>query len=288
MNISVYITSYNQKDFLKEAIESVLNQTLRPYEIIIVDDCSSDGSPELIRSYKSKYPDLIIPVFHERNMGVTQVRITALQQVKGDFVTYVDGDDMYLPKKLEVEAGLINKGNFQLAFSNNMYFKGIENNIEHIWAYNKYEMPKTGIMYFETLSRSFPRKSLFRMELVNYNAWNQVGFHDTNLKIYEDYDMRIRLTKNLRVNYTIEPLTKIRIGESGLSHSPKDIHIKSLEYILKKHQSDIEMLPGEQRAKVKNIFDLMINNQKGLVEKKNVIEAGVIQRLFNKIRNLLK
>lgn len=61
MNISVFITSYNQRDYLREAIESVLAQTLPASQIIVVDDASSDGSPDLISDYARRYPDLFTP-----------------------------------------------------------------------------------------------------------------------------------------------------------------------------------------------------------------------------------
>jgi glycosyltransferase involved in cell wall biosynthesis len=287
MNISVWITSYNQKEYLREAIESVLAQTLKPFQLIIVDDFSSDGSQELIKTYASANPSLITPVFHEKNHGVAHVRISALQNVKGDYVTYVDGDDLYLPRKLEVESALIKEGNFEIAFSNNMYFKGSPDNIDHIWAYNKSELPPAGNMYFETLSRSFPRSSLFRMELVNYNAWKQVGFHDAKLKIYEDFDMRIRLTKNLNVNYTIEPFTKIRLGETGLSHSQKEVHLECLNYILEKHKKDIEDLSPEQNTFVKNKFNVMIARLNGTAGSQQAND-DLIQKLINKTKAFIK
>ncbi|MBT7715794.1 MAG: glycosyltransferase family 2 protein, partial [Deltaproteobacteria bacterium] len=87
MKISVFITSYNQKKFLIEAIESVLNQTLSPFQIIVVDDSSKDLSQEVIAGYAARYPNLITPIFHKRNTGVAQVRIDALNAVNGDYVT---------------------------------------------------------------------------------------------------------------------------------------------------------------------------------------------------------
>ena len=115
--ISVYITSYNQKEYLVEAIDSVLNQTLKPFEIIIVDDCSTDGSREVIAGYALRYPDLVNPIYHTRNQGVAQARIDALQMVTGDYVTYVDGDDRYLPTKLEKEARLLQENANDLGMS---------------------------------------------------------------------------------------------------------------------------------------------------------------------------
>ena len=67
MKISVYIISHNQKDYLKPAIESVLNQTLRPSQILIIDNNSSDGSQELIKSFCSKHSSLIEAIYNDKN-----------------------------------------------------------------------------------------------------------------------------------------------------------------------------------------------------------------------------
>ncbi|MEK6480090.1 glycosyltransferase family 2 protein [Catalinimonas sp. 4WD22] len=253
MNISVFITSYNQKEVLQEAIESVLAQTYRPHEIIIVDDFSSDGSQELINSYRHNYPDIIKPFFHETNLGVTQTRIDALQNVTGDYVTYLDGDDLFLPEKLEKEAKLIEKGDFHIAFSNNYYFKR-EKELLWIWAYNKSDIPNPGNMYFEVIARKFPRDSLFRMELVNYNLWKRAGFHDLNMKIYEDYEMRIRLSKLAKINYTLEPLSMIRTDTHSLSRSHSQLHLESFQYIYHKYKEDFEGLSKEQKVYVEERF----------------------------------
>ena len=122
MTISVVIPAYNAGEYIARAIDSVLAQTLPPGQIIIVDDDSSDGSQELIAGYRSRYPDLITPIFHEQNRGVARVRVTALEAVTGDYVTYLDGDDRYLPEKLEKEAALLqSRSDIQIAYSNNYY-----------------------------------------------------------------------------------------------------------------------------------------------------------------------
>ncbi|UCC54424.1 MAG: glycosyltransferase family 2 protein, partial [Anaerolineaceae bacterium] len=192
MNISVFITSYNQKAFLVEAIESVLAQTLSPSQILVVDDCSSDGSQEVIEGYRSRYPDLITAIFHTQNRGVAQARAHALQAISGDYVTYVDGDDRFLPHKLEKEAALLaRRSEIQIAFSNNYYMTETGQRTG-IWITKKW--PPQGDVFKETLTRQFPRGNLFRMELLPYAAWQAVGFHDPNLSVLEDWDMRIRLS----------------------------------------------------------------------------------------------
>ena len=233
MRISVYITSYNQKKYLIEAIESALAQTLKPCQIIIVDDCSNDGSQDVIANYHSRFPNLITPIYHPENIGVTQSRIDALIAVKGDYVTYMDGDDRFLPSKIEKEAELLNKhSDAQIAFSNN-YYMNEEGVHTGVWAES--ERPPQGYVFCQTFARDYPKSNLFRMELINYKAWKQVGFHDHHLYIYEDYDMRIRLAKRFKVVYVDEPLSEIRCHSKGLSHSKAVRHFEALDYIYRKN-----------------------------------------------------
>lgn len=248
MKISVYITSYNQKAFLIEAIQSVLNQTLLPSQIIIVDDCSQDGSQEVIASYASRYPDLITAVYHTYNQGIAQTRIDALRAVTGDYITYVDGDDRCLPTKLEKEASLLRENpNTQIAFSNYYYMTkdGIRTGL---WADGV--MPPQGNIFRQTFARDFPRRSLFRMELVQYQAWKRVDFHDPRLRLYEDYDMRIRLTKHNRAVYYDEPLSEIRIHNMGLSSAKAIQHLTAVEDINRKNMHLLDDLSGAERKDI--------------------------------------
>lgn len=248
MKISVFITSFNQKAFLIEAIESVLNQTLPPSQIIIVDDCSQDSSQELIAGYASRYSNLITPIYHKRNTGVAQARIDALKAVIGDYVTYVDGDDRYLPTKLEKEARLLQENpHAQIAFSNNYYMTadGIRTGI---WADGE-TLPQ-GDVFCQTFARDFPRSSLFRMELVEYHAWRKVGFHDPDLHLYEDFDMRIRLTKRYLAVYCDEPLSEIRVHNAGLASSKASHHLTALDYIYRKNRPLLDELSISDRRDV--------------------------------------
>ena len=168
MNISVFITSYNQRDYLKEAIESVLAQTLPAEQIIVVDDASTDGSQDLIADYAREYPELFTTIYHQQNTGVAQVRIDALNAVRGDYVTYVDGDDWFLPEKLELEAAALESNpEARISFSNNEYVT--EDGKTALWVWAEGEFVPQGDVFWQTVARDFPRRSLFRMELVHYD-----------------------------------------------------------------------------------------------------------------------
>ncbi len=251
MKISVWITSYNQKGFLKEAIESVLNQTLKPFQLIIVDDASKDGSQELINSYYIKYPEIITPVLHKKNTGVAQVRVDALNAVKGDYVTYVDGDDLFLPEKLELESKAMKKNReADIVFSNHRMIHHKTKKTLSTWI--ETTPPPEGIVFKETFTRRFPKGRLFQMELVNYQAWKKIGFHDPKLKIYEDYDMRIRLTKQLKVKYVPLCLSEKRAHRFGLSSSSYEVHLDSLNHIYSKNISLLKDIPLKDKAYILN------------------------------------
>lgn len=98
--VSVIIDNYNYEKFISEAIESVLNQTYKDYEIIIVDDGSTDSSKDVILKYCNKYPDLITAVF-KPNGGQASAFNAAFKLCRGDIVCFLDSDDYWYSNKLE-------------------------------------------------------------------------------------------------------------------------------------------------------------------------------------------
>jgi len=296
MKISVYITSYNQKDYLKTAIDSVLAQTLRPHEIIVIDDCSTDGSQELISEYVRKFPDIIKPIFHQVNTGVTQSRIDALAAVTGHYVSYLDGDDRYFPTKLEKEAALIkdNPG-VQLVFSN-FYFFNEKLNRQQVWIKNT--LPPTGHIFKDVFSRNFPNQTLFRNELVDYNAWKDIGFHDPAINLYEDFEVKIRLTKRLKAAYQPEPLVEYRLHDKGLSRSKKERHLEALNYVYSKNMPLLDDLnPAEKKTVLKRVYYylgtftslLLISTLKDFITGKASFSSltGSIKRYFQRPGNCI-
>ena len=282
MTITVYITSYNQEAFLKDAIDSVLSQELAADEIIIIDDCSTDGSKELIKDYASRHKQIRFHL-NEKNLGVAQSRIKALSMVKSDYVTYVDGDDVYLPNKLKVEANLIKNTGCDLVFSNNMYVS--ENDLsEEKWTWLEEELVvgKETNWFLKVLTRDFPRNSLFRMELVKYSLLKEIGFHDPNLPIYEDYDLRIRLAAKAKIAFSSEVTAKIRISTEGLSKSNYKEHISSLKYIYKKYKPQLSEFGRETKVEVNNRLDAILTS----IKRKH--QVNFTSKLRNKLFRKLK
>jgi glycosyltransferase involved in cell wall biosynthesis len=108
MKVSVTIITYNQKNFIGKAIDSALMQeTTFPVEILVGDDCSTDGTRDIIRDYEARYPGRVIGVLHNRNMGKNGGIncLETLKRTKGEYWAIMDGDDYWTdPLKLQKEA----------------------------------------------------------------------------------------------------------------------------------------------------------------------------------------
>ena len=100
--ISVIIPMYNSEKTILNALESVRTQTYKgDFEIIVVDDGSVDDSSALVKDYIQKYPKLNIRLIHQENKGVSSARNTGLKNAKGEILTLLDSDDIWLPQKIE-------------------------------------------------------------------------------------------------------------------------------------------------------------------------------------------
>jgi glycosyltransferase involved in cell wall biosynthesis len=99
--VSVVIPYYNSKDTILRALYSVISQTFKDYEIILVDDGSIDNSHRLVDSLIEKYPDIKFFNIYQNNMGPSWARNNGIKMAKGEYIAFLDSDDEWLPEKLE-------------------------------------------------------------------------------------------------------------------------------------------------------------------------------------------
>ena len=105
--ISIIIPAYNAEKFLKEALDSVLSQTYRNFEVIIIDDGSTDNTFNIMREYTNKFD--MIKSFHQDNQGQSATRNNALNHVSGDYIMFLDADDILVSNCLEKLLAAIKK-----------------------------------------------------------------------------------------------------------------------------------------------------------------------------------
>ncbi|MCR4399290.1 MAG: glycosyltransferase family 2 protein, partial [Syntrophomonadaceae bacterium] len=105
--VSVIIPTYNQAEFVRDTLESVLAQTYPNMEIIVTDDGSVDDTPTILREYASRYPDRIVAVTSDRNTGIASNTNRGWKKANGDFVAWLSGDDVMYPTKIEKQVEVL-------------------------------------------------------------------------------------------------------------------------------------------------------------------------------------
>ena len=117
--VSVVIPAYNAERFIRRSLESVLNQTFENIEILVSDDGSTDGTANVVKSYA----DLRVHYLYEPNRGQGPARNAGIRQAKGDYVTFLDADDFYLPTKVERQVEFLQEHpEYQIAYCNALHF----------------------------------------------------------------------------------------------------------------------------------------------------------------------
>jgi len=128
--VSIITPCYNSEKFLDECISSVLNQTYQNWEMLIVDDNSSDNSSILINSY-SKKDERIKPLYLNENIGAAMARNKAISIAKGRYIAFLDSDDIWLPKKLEIQINFMKKNNYSFVFASYSVISDDKNKSKH-------------------------------------------------------------------------------------------------------------------------------------------------------------
>ncbi len=265
MKISVVIPTFNRISLVARAIDSVLKQSLNPYEIIVVDDGSDDGTSEMI---KNKYKS--IKLIQQQNNGVSAARNNGIKHAKGDWIGLLDSDDEWTEKKLENKADrLVKTPEYDFCHTNEIWIRnGVRVNQR-----KKHE--KYGGYIFDKcldICRISPSSVLFRKNILDH-----IGWFDSQLPVCEDYDLWLRITSEYRILFIDEPLI-IKYGghDDQLSHSVESIEffrIKSLENLLDRTElsTSNRVLAIQMIIKKYNIY------LSGLVKRKKQSEARQIK-----------
>jgi glycosyltransferase involved in cell wall biosynthesis len=196
--ISVIIPTFNRKNFLKEAIYSVLKQKDVFFEVIVVDDGSNDGTKEFIKNYPIKY-------FYQENKGPASARNLGIMNSNGKYIAFLDSDDLWVEDKLS------NQINF---FKENPDILIVHTN--EIWIRNgkvlnqKKKHKKGGGDQFERsleLCVISPSSVLIKRELFDI-----VGTFDESFPACEDYEFWLRVTSKFKIGFVEKPLVVKRGG----------------------------------------------------------------------------
>jgi glycosyltransferase involved in cell wall biosynthesis len=111
LKVSVCVITYNQEKFIRQCLQSIVDQeTDFSFEVIVGDDCSTDGTRAIVREFSEKYPNLVKPIYQKKNIGAgCNNYLTVHRAARGEYVAHIDGDDVMLPHKLQSQVNVMDE-----------------------------------------------------------------------------------------------------------------------------------------------------------------------------------
>ena len=219
--VSIIMNCYNGDNFLFEAIQSVINQTYKKWELIFFDNKSKDESKKIFFSFRDKRLKYFSA---KKHTSLYEARNAAIRKASGSYIAFIDTDDLWIDKKIELQINLLKDSKVGLVYSN---FWLLKNNTGKIKKFFRYFLPSGYI--FKKITENYnigivttiiKKKFLNRLKIKFNNKYNHVG----------DMDLFIRLSKICKFSAIQEPLAYVRLHGSNLSSLKKNDEIKELKH----------------------------------------------------------
>jgi glycosyltransferase involved in cell wall biosynthesis len=238
--VSVIIPTYNRGCVIKEAIESVLEQEYTEFELIVVDDGSTDATFEVLDSYRN-----VIKVLSQENKGVSAARNRGIAEASGKFIAFLDSDDLWLPQKLSAQVDFFEQTPGALICQT-----------EEVWIRNglrvnpkKRHKKPSGMIFEPSLDLCLVSPSAVMMKR---SLFDRIGGFDETLPACEDYDLWLRISCRFPIHLIGTPLIIKRGGHDDQLSSKAGLdkfRIKAIEKIIKsgflsddQHRAAVETL----------------------------------------------
>lgn len=252
ITVSTVIPAYNREKTIGRCIKSVLEQSVKPIEIIVVDDGSNDRTAEIVNEYAASSTIPIILV-RQKNKGAQAARNRGIECAKGEYIAFLDSDDEWLPNKIEIQAGFL-KDKETVVYSDCYVENDLDDaNIDKYADRGKLYTRKgriiwkarggDGFVYDKMLKFGGP---MFQGIITSKKALENIGLLDENVKAYQEWETSIRLSKSNKFIHIHEPLFIYHIhdGETISKNAEKDVN--GLMYIVDKHRRDIRRICGKE------------------------------------------
>lgn len=229
--VSIIIPCYNAEKFIAQTIQSVLNQTYRPIELLVVNDGSTDNSLSVIKSFDSS--ELII--IDKQNSGVSDSRNIGISNAKGEYISFLDADDLWDADNLEMKVNYLEQNlSHVLVYSSVTEFNS-ENGNKNFVHGSDYHATES-LIHFKPLIHC-PAAALIRKKSIENS-----GTFDTALSTSADWEMWLRLSLEGPFGYLSTSLVKYRIHANQM-HRNVPLFRKDMEYAFRKFQFNKQVFP---------------------------------------------
>lgn len=274
MKISVVTASYNYQDYIKEAVQSVLDQTYKDWELIIVDDCSTDNSVEVIKSFKDERIKLFI---NEKNLGLKETVKRGIENATGEWVVFLESDDILTPDNIEKKVEIAKKYTDINLIFNDCEFFGDENKVRDF----NIALGKTRAVLRR---KTYPNKMFYNFYLSNkiFTFSSVMAKREDLMKMsfnppmdcLLDWWLWVQMSYASKFYYLTETLTKWRLHTDSYiykskHYSPEQLQMKIYYAMFKKYKNPfiILFIPFAQiiwylQQIKKNSKNLILNKRK--------------------------
>ncbi|NJN10964.1 MAG: glycosyltransferase [Richelia sp. RM2_1_2] len=234
--ISVLMSVYNGSSYLRESIESIQNQTFTEFEFIIVEDCSTDNSAEIIAEYAEKDQRIVV-IINKENIGLTKSLNKGLKIARGEYIARQDADDVSLPSRLQKEALLLEKHpeislvscDIELIDSQGNFIGKCQRTCEP-------DLVSWYLLFYNRLAGH--SQVMFRRQLVI-----ELGGYDENRRYSQDYELWSRMIDVSKIAILPETLLKQRRHSESISASKSS---EQKKYSLTQSKQNIEQLIDQE------------------------------------------
>lgn len=239
--VSVILPTYNREHLIKRAIVSVLNQSYQNFELIIVDDASTDNTYKIVNAFGNAR---ISYIRHLKNKGAAEARNTGLKLSKGRFIAFQDSDDEWLPTKLEQQVQLLSQSSAKIG--------GVYSSFWQIKEGKKYlfpskltklasYLPATHRKLEGNIHQSLLRGNLITLQtvLLKKDCFEKVGLFDKMMPPLEDWEFFLRFSKHYHFIHIKNPLVNLYCTSNSISTNQTNL-IQALNCILEKYSQAFE------------------------------------------------
>lgn len=241
--VSVIVPAYNAEAHLAEALESVLAQSYRPMDVIVVDDGSTDRTAEIVKRFSE------VRYVSQQNSGPSAARNRGIALAQADYVAFLDADDVWEPEKLSEQMSVVQEhGNAGLVFADMRHFEECQETQPSM--FSKYglnreffgDRPLVKDAVAKLVRANFiPTSSV----LANKQVVLKAGGFDAQLRKAEDWDLWLRMALLAPVGYSPKVLVKKRVHAINVSHDAEGMNVAAVEVLEKfarDHRAEIATL----------------------------------------------
>ena len=277
--VSVAIITYQHINYIEQTIKSVLMQeTSYDYEIVIADDCSTDGTREIVQKYKEMYPEKIRLVLHSENVGMVKNEASLLSACEGKYIAYLDGDDYWTdPHKLQIQIDFLENNNeYSSCYSD---AQCIGDYGEEVTSYKVYKNDISDYKFFYEGVPTIPTSS-FVIRNIFLNT-DYIKYY-SGMKYITDRISFCLALKHGKIGYIDRKMVVYRFFTHGKSFSSNKILIQKIDYVTCL-DVQLNIVPEEVREIVEK---QILNHEKEIAEE--ALEKKLYKTLINFLMDRVK